>query len=278
MKKLSTYFLFAVCVIAIISVFSYSHNKFSRLEKKIAGWSEQTRDFRYRSDLLAVRQFILSLDPTVAIAVESRDRLKLAETLRRHVYKGVPRRSQGPEDQASASLFWYYKSAVCDPEAGYLCQGTGQAYMIALEAFGIPTRRVDMFSSTSHDYFGHSSIEIHVDGRWFASDPSFDISFRADGRYLSWEELRSRLLSGEMIGEEIEVVGNDSYDMPPELVRYMIIYPARVSRLGDETYFDLKIVPNTWNGKIAEKNGEMMDVVLRGADRVDRILSNGPLR
>lgn len=275
---------FLIGLLAVLSlglsagVLSYAHNKFSRIEAKIDRWDAQTRNMRVRTDLLAVRRLILSLQPKLKDAERRGDRLALTQGLRRFVHAAVPQRAGPAGDQASTSMYWFFRSAVCDPEQGYLCQGLSQTLMIALEAFGIPTRRIDLYSATDASYSAHSSLDAYVNGEWIAVDPTFDAAFRFDGRLIGWREVRRRLLDGARIGDEIEVLGDWDASGLPELVRHMVVSSARLSGVGKVREVEGRILPEHWDGTLTLKNGETLNVAYDSTERIDYILSRGPLR
>ena len=82
--------------------------------------------------------------------------------------------------------------------APMLCGGMADAYRFVLSKLGVRSRRVQLATA---DYVeGRGQLDTHVavevydeaDGRWFVSDPTFNLSWRCEGdqRLASFSELR----------------------------------------------------------------------------------------
>ena len=260
-------------------------NEIASLEKIVTALNKASKNLEYgqpalRSDLLAVRRLALNLDPRLTGVTDS---FKLAVLLRDHVYKSVPQKDTGNE-YLRGSIFDYYQRAVRDPEVGLICQGLSMTYRIVLEAFGIPSRGVSMFSSKNGLDNSHTSVEVYIDGRWVISDPTFNLMFESDGKYLGWEVLRARILKGapyKSTSNGMKVRPNDSlenYFAPlSELVKYLAIQPAMVRTLMKEKHFKIRLMPDGWDGFVIMEGGKRLNII-PNKNEIESKIAEGILR
>lgn len=94
----------------------------------------------------------------------------------------------------SWDLWEVYCSAIV-VEKRHLCQGLAIVYAIALRALGIPVRFVFMASNGST----HASVEFLHEGRWLASDPTFNVMFRVDGEFVDYQAVRRAYAEGRKV-------------------------------------------------------------------------------
>jgi hypothetical protein len=139
-------------------------------------------------------------------------------------------------------------------------------YVSALESQGIPARYVGFFSRDDEPYDSHATVEFWYQGRWYASDPTFNVMFMHNDDYLSYSELYA------LINEDKphEVVSN-GYSIDPqraiedyyigldELMKYMVVHPSDVWLDGEHYQYDVERLPDDWDGAITLQ-GERTDV------------------
>jgi hypothetical protein len=119
------------------------------------------------------------------------DAFQQAIALRNTVYKSIELKDAPPginfDDFGQA-----FSDSMRNPNFGQACGGLTILYMAALEARGIPARYVGLFTDsdvTARNFDSHATVEFYYKGRWFASDPAFNVMFRRNGRFLSYVEL-----------------------------------------------------------------------------------------
>lgn len=163
-----------------------------------------------------------------------------------------------------------YRRAVFDQSTGHICGGLQFLYMAALEAHGIRSRRVSLFvkvDGATDPLWSHASVEAFIDGKWIAIDPTFNFTFRHDGRHVGWIETADLVDAGELV--EVDTNGHST------LPRYESLNLS--APLGDDRNF-LKLFlnfisigpfmhPDTWDGYVRMKDGRVLDVASRGMNR-----------
>lgn len=205
-------------------------------------------------ELRNIRQMIIVQAPQL----KGFDKMRKAVYLRNMVYHRVPLKSPPPGfDYANLDRSVYLE--LFDKNYGDSCGGLAIIYMTMLKAFGIPSRYVAMFSqvrNAPNPVNSHASVDILVNGRWIAEDPTFNFSLQSEGHLLSWQEYRR----DKDLGKAISISSNglpliqgravQNYPVPlPTLARYMILGPTSVSKSA------LPIFPRSWNGVIKYANG-----------------------
>jgi len=204
---------------------------------------------------------------------------KIAVLLRDPVYNYIPRNSQS-QPMNWSNLFKLYVDAVTGSSAGYLCGGLSFFYRILLEAFGIPSRYVELLTSIGEKYDSHASVEVFIDGKWVASDPTFNLMIKSGKKYISYLELASVLTQqGDF---ELATNGMDNSRYPADDViftpkssyfNFIFIGPATVSQPGKRIKFEAIKHPETWNGYIRGLN-----LNYSKTDILEKYLADGILR
>ncbi len=203
-----------------------------------------------RTDREAMALRLLRLRAVVAddVPTDGND-FETAVVIRNHLYQNVP-------VQAHTGVDWtrpagaYLEATRGDQ--GQLCLGFALLYLMALESQGIPARYVGLFDSDAGPYNSHATVEFWYRGRWLASDPTLNIMYVADGRYLSYAELYALVQAGA----EYKMVSN-GYPVDPERItgllpsgieamRFVVIHPAQVAGRR----YDMTLLPAGWDGTI----------------------------
>lgn len=170
-----------------------------------------------------------------------------------------------------------------DDSVGHICGGLAVTYTVALESQGIPARYVGIFSKDKEPFNSHATIEFWYQGKWYASDPTFNVMFKNDGEFLSYSQLYALIQQGK----SYEVVSN-GFPVPPkrslenyymklnDLMVYMVVHPSSVWSNGEKFDYPMTTYPETWDGAITYENGDRRDV--RNFGGIYEYLSTGPLR
>jgi hypothetical protein len=128
-------------------------------------------------------------------------------------------------------------------QVGHICGGLALLYISALESQGIAARYVGIFADSPDT---HASVEFWDGSRWIASDPTFNIMFLYEGRYLNWEEIWEVVQAGasvEFVGDQIPERRIETYYISfDQLVRRMVIHPATIN----ERQWPMRIYPPDW--------------------------------
>lgn len=238
----------------------------SRFSKKLESDLTSIMAIKDRSDMLAIRQLAMNIDPRFS---ESMDTTQLALTLRDHIYKKVPLKMTS-SGYPFSDFFEAYQRAVINPEEGHICGGLSIAYLILLEAFGIPGRYVGIFEGTQNvpiSINSHASVDVFLGGRWVALDPTFNVSFQDEnGHRLGWIDVRERYLANRHM-----TISTDGFKIVPDrdikkypvsmknLVRNLVALPARAGFGDSLVMHGLIILPTDWDGVIRYSNGEEYD-------------------
>lgn len=153
-------------------------------------------------------------------------------------------------------------------DVGQLCGGLAILYLTALESQGIPARLVNIFSKNTEPYDGHTTIEFWFDGKWHASDPTFNIMYMDKGKYLSYSDLYERLQTNgsytivsngfTVFPEKGDI--NAYYISLKDLTKYMVVHPAKVWKDGKEFDYPMTLFPANWDGNVTGKDGKKSDV------------------
>lgn len=203
-----------------------------------------------------------------------------AAKIRNHLYRSVPLRLT----PAGFDFFDFdtaYNATLQSGDVGHYCGGITCLYLACLEAHGIPARYVGLFDACREPYESHASVEIWIDGRWIASDPTFNVMFRLDGAWLSYAELLAALAAEK----PVEIVSNgfpiqpgrdiSSYFVPLRNWKYVVMHPAVVYSSGRKLEYPLTRIPADWDGVIEYRTGPQS---VDNFTELYQFLSNGPLR
>jgi hypothetical protein len=108
--------------------------------------------------------------------------------------------------------------------ARLLCGELATLYGYTLETLGFKVRNMEVRRSIFDPWDAHSTIEIwDVDRKkWVLSDPTFNVSFSLDGRYLSSGQLYQAVHSGR--SSEVRVVKGKKTTYEYSLDEYYISY------------------------------------------------------
>lgn len=79
---------------------------------------------------------------------------------------------------------------------GVMCGDLALVYHNALAAAGFQSRVVQLWRTPFHALDTHVTTEVLLNGRWVIYDPTFDVSFRRDGRLLGAVEIHQALRAG----------------------------------------------------------------------------------
>jgi hypothetical protein len=213
---------------------------------------------------------------------ESQDNFQKAIRIRDHIYQNVPLR-QAPKNFDFMNIDECYLSSLRDERVGHICGGLAIIYATALESQSIPVRYVGIFSTDKQPYDSHATIEFWHEGKWYASDPTFNVMFKHRGEYLSYSELYDLIKKGE----SYEIVSNGFPVFPKraieryyikleDLMKYMVIHPSEVWIRGMSVQHPMQLFPTTWDGGITYNDGERRDV--RNFGGIYEFLNAGPLR
>lgn len=202
-----------------------------------------------------------------------------AINIRNNIYSKVPLQDT-PSGFDFNDFAGAYTRSTSDPDVGHICGGLTLLYLSALESLGIPARYVGIFSTNQAPYDSHASLEFFYNGKWYASDPSFNVMFKHKGEYLSYSEVFSLIQRGiepDSVSNGFPLIKKrklQNYYIPmKDLFKYMVIHPDRARDPKDESsvYF-----PSNWDGKILSQDGSSIDVTSWGYPF--NYLSSGVLR
>lgn len=204
-----------------------------------------------------------------------------AVRLRSHIYRRVPLR-QTPKNFSFFDINASYLESLRNDQVGHLCEGLARMYILVLESQGIPARHVSLFTKNEKPNDGHSSVEFWDDGKWYASDPTFNVMFMHEGEYLSYEELYKIIKEGksyDVVSNGYEIFPDrdiNKYYVPlKDLMNFIIIHPARIWNKGNWEEYPMWKIPNEWDGKI--KYGKRKIDVTNFAG-IYKYFYTGPLR
>lgn len=194
---------------------------------------------------------------TIGFDPDTSNRFQLATELRNFVYRkvalGVGTRGLNFSDFENS-----FRIATTDPSAAQICGGLTILYMSALEALRIPARYVGIFSSTLRPYDSHTSVEFFVDGKWYASDPTFNVMFESDGAFLNYSEVFALLEQGYepvVTSNDFPTISgrtvDDYYISIKDLYKFMVLHPGD---LDDTDNQRPTFLPSSWNGYIENED------------------------
>lgn len=207
------------------------------------------------TELANIKLMVLQLDPSISSLTGEDNKLRLAMKLRDLVYKRVPVSNQWRGiDWNNIDNFVYL--ALASNDKGLLCQGLSAVYSLILTSFGIEHRNVAMFETVDPLGSNHASVEVSIDGKWVAMDPTFNVSFSGrDGSLLSWGEVGEVCESGAnvepLFGPQSPADNRSNiltyYATICSLTKFMVWSPTN----SEEGF----TVPNEWDGVVEAKNG-----------------------
>jgi len=261
-------------LISSISLWALVDARKAKLRQKVQ-YREQSKELAETKQIVS----LLQLRAKLKDEIESPDQFEIAIELRNKIYSAVPIKNSRLLGADTFDPKQEFSDAIHDSEVGHLCGGMALIYMSALEALGIPARYVRLFASNGENPDSHVTVEFLHDGKWHASDPTFNVMFKKDGQFLSYLELGKLIKSNESYdvvsngfefkkGRELE----NYYINYDDLFEYVIIHPSVVNTSEGRKNFELILLPESWDGTIG---GEKQSGPLGG---VYRLFSEGPLR
>ena len=217
-----------------------------------------------------------------AMKDERQDNFQTAVSIRNHIYQNVPLK-RPPKNFDFMDIDDSYISSLRDESVGHLCGGLAKLYATALESQGVPARYVGIFSNDKEPYDSHATIEFWHEGKWYASDPTFNVMFRHKGDYLSYSDLYDLVKKHEpyeVVSNEFPVFPQraiqDYYIKLDELMSYMVVHTSEVWIDGQRLQYPMSLFPTNWDGAVTYNDGQRRDV--RFFSGIYRFLSHGPLR
>jgi transglutaminase-like putative cysteine protease len=158
-----------------------------------------------------------------------------------------------------------YKLSQLSRERANACNGKSILYMLALRAFGIRSRIVTLYATATAGIpvWSHASVDVRVDGKWVALDPTFNVALKAgDGTHLSWTAAVQKLRKGEPVipdqdgkvllrGQTLEAY-RDRYGGNLQLL-------AEYALLGPWENGEAESLNPGWDGKIRYIDGSEFD-------------------
>ena len=196
----------------------------------------------------------------------SRDSFQIAVRLRNAIYQQVPLKPTSTgfvfEDYDEA-----YLSAFRDESVGHICGGLAITYTIALESQGIPARYVGMFSRDRAPYDSHATVEFWHSGKWYASDPTFNVMFKSGDEYLSYAQLYDLVMNGkayQTVSNGFPVLPERSiegyYRKIEDLFKFIVIHPGHVWSDGKRLDYPITLLPPDWGGILTRDDGAVKDI------------------
>ncbi len=231
-------------------------------------------------DLLLIKQHVENFDHRIA---KAKTKLDLAILLRNHVYANVPL-ERTKKNFNFNNLYRSYNLSAHDPEYGHICGGLAMIYMTVCEAFGIPSRYVGLFDSVKAPYNSHATVEIFIDGKWIASDPTFNVMHKDDDRYLNYAQMREKTMNKNQfktVTNGMPVFKNrliENYPVPLEdYLKYVVCSQAATSAPGNKNMHHPHIrLPKKWDGVITLESGRR--ITMPGNSIFYRTICRGILR
>lgn len=216
---------------------------------------------------LAEQKFILELLKLRVIQENVRrtpqSLFERAISARNQIYQQV-RFKNTPPNFDFMSLAKAYQSSMNNPKIGHICGGHAILYLAALESLGIPARFVGIYNSNKEPFQSHATVEFYVNGKWYASDPSYNVMYQHNGNYLSYKEIYRLLQNGIQPiitsnnfplkeTQKIETTGM----VEKAFYRYLVIHPGSQDCTENAKP---KFIPETWDGSIIGQNNTITHV------------------
>ena len=143
--------------------------------------------FQRVDDLGAVDPTYPPVDPKFATRFPGDDPV----TILRQVMATVPAVAPDPATEDPLALLEHAEAG-----GGLVCTGMAGLYRAALEANGFDARLVVLARFLSDPYETHVTVEVREQGRWVIYDPTFGVTFEADGRRLGAQDIKRALVAG----------------------------------------------------------------------------------
>jgi hypothetical protein len=218
----------------------------------------------HERELAQIRETAVLLSPELA---RTNNQMMIALLLRDQIHRaGVPATSGVPALSNAEMASWSnaYKLSNLFRSRSNACNGKSVLYMLALRAFGIPSRMVAFYASATAGIpvWSHASVDVFIGGEWVAMDPTFNVAMKdGGGSHLSWTGAVDRLRKGGLVvphSDGMTVLKGQSlsnYEMTvgdlKELVELVLLGPWEQ---GDA----VSLNPG-WDGKIRYIDGSEFD-------------------
>lgn len=152
-------------------------------------------------DWATIRSLAISLAPDLATATT---KMQTAIIIKNQIYSRVPMGPTPPDYNNWTNVAQCYQENVVAQAYTHECGGRTILTMLALHAFGIPTRYKGLWDSAANvnpaTAFVHASSEILIGGSWLVCDGHYNITIRNNaGWCLSWMGVRDSLARGEPV-------------------------------------------------------------------------------
>jgi len=146
-----------------------------------------------KADLVKRKVSLLKLSKIIENSFLSADQNTFAKAIkiRNIIYSQVPIKVS-PENFNFMEFDSCFLRSTRDETIGHICGGLAILYISALESQGIPARLVCIFSKDVEPSDSHVTVEFWHNGKWHASDPTFNVMYTYKGQYLSYSELYER--------------------------------------------------------------------------------------
>ena len=151
----------------------------------------------------------------------------------------------------------FYTASILEQTRGNRCNGKVILYLLALRAFGIQARMVALYGSDKADkgVLSHALVDVRIDGRWIALDPTYDVSFRDQkGGYLGLEAVVQRLRAHEAV-----LLDHDNKPTIGHLGQLAYEDYANFALLGPWQGGAARSLNPAWDGNIHYANGTVFD-------------------
>ncbi len=243
----------------------------------------------YQKHLISLMRLSRLVQRTVPAKGDTFDQ---AIAIRNAIYHGVALKG-APKDFDFDDFGQAFVLSTQRADVGQICGGLTVLYMAALEARSIPARYVGLFTRSEEQdpaFANHATVEFYYNGRWFASDPTFNVMFTRNGRFLSYAELFEAIRAGksyEVTSNGLPLIKGRSisqYSVPlHELMNFVVIDPSRAysAKLHRSVQTETQFLPQTWNGALTQ-HGSSREQAGYGETNSPKslytFLESGPLR
>jgi len=156
-----------------------------------------------RADPLAdIRATAIMLTPQLAT---EKSKIEIAIQLRDQVHRSGIFSDSGVPNLSTADLSDWgnaYRSSFVTRTRANSCNGLAILYMLSLRSFGITSRIVTLYAKNQVSLIAssHATVDVLIDGKWVAMDPTFNVSLRDEAsQHISWREAIERYRSGKVV-------------------------------------------------------------------------------
>ncbi len=236
----------------------------------IAGFAHVGNQKESKRDVFAdIRHTNLLLKPELAELSPTQTAIVLRDLIHNTVPHTVPKVTNWRR------LSRDYRKALMDPDYGHICGGLSILYIAALKAHGIKSRKVSLYTQVVNvkpPVWSHASVEVFLNGRWVAMDPTYNFTIKTDNRPIGWIEAARLARTGIKVRLE-----SNKQKVLPRYKSYNLDRP-----LSDPANFlnqflafiniGTKTEPATWDGVVHYLNGEQFDSVAADTSRLYRRL------